>query len=45
MHVRFEELLDASEREILSNISQEVNVAASTWSDTLYIELLDHQGR
>lgn len=49
MHVlTFEELLelavsDAGEREILSNISQDVNVVASTstWSDSAYIELLD----
>lgn len=30
MHVRLEELLDAGEREILSSVSQEVNVPAST---------------
>lgn len=45
MHVRLKELLDAAERKILSNVSQEVNVAASTWSDTVHIELLDHRGR
>lgn len=47
MHVvTFEELLDlavsdAGELEILSKISQDVNVGAATWNDSAYTELLD----